>query len=65
MQTRRNAMIGGLSLAAGLGLSSPSRAAPKVFTKYGFALGGYDSAAYWTAQKAAMAAASAASKLVP
>jgi YHS domain-containing protein len=54
MLTRREMALGGLIVAASAGLSSPSSAAPGVFTKDGFAIAGYDSASYFTAKKASM-----------
>ena len=50
MPTRRQfATIVGGSI---LGLASRADAAPGVFTKDGYAIGGYDPAAYWTDKKA-------------
>jgi YHS domain-containing protein len=54
MHTRRSVLIGTLSSAAIAGASGQALAAPGVFIKDGFALGGYDSTAYWTVNKAAM-----------
>jgi YHS domain-containing protein len=54
MLTRREMALGGLIVGAGAGMSAPSRAAPGVFTKDGFAIAGYDSVSYFTAKKAAM-----------
>jgi hypothetical protein len=52
MPTRRDVM--GTALVASLvgGIVRPSAAAPGVITRGGLALDGYDSVAYWTAQKA-------------
>jgi YHS domain-containing protein len=37
-----------------MAIAGEATAAPPVFVKDGFALGGYDSAAYWTSKKATM-----------
>src|SRR5215207_7251159 len=54
MLTRRQMNLGGLIVGAGVGMSRTGSAAPGVFTKDGFAIGGYDSAAYFTAKNATM-----------
>jgi YHS domain-containing protein len=46
--------IGALSSAVIMANAEQTIAAPTVVTKDGFALGGYDSAAYWTAKRATM-----------
>jgi YHS domain-containing protein len=51
--TCRTASIGLLSSALIPSLAGIARAAPGVFTRDGYALGGWDSAAYWTAKKSA------------
>lgn len=53
MHTRRSFLVVASTAAAG-GMAGNARAAPPVFTKDGFAIGGYDTASYWTAKKAAM-----------
>ena len=53
MQTRRNMTLAALGTAVAGGWSRGASAAPGVFTQGGLALGGYDSAAYWTTKKAA------------
>jgi YHS domain-containing protein len=52
MHTRRAVLVGTFALA--VGVSGHAIAAPPVFTKGGYALGGYDSAAYWTTKTATM-----------
>lgn len=54
MLTRRSVTLGTLAAGASASLTTPSRAAPGIFTNGGFALGGYDSVSYWMTKKAAM-----------
>jgi YHS domain-containing protein len=62
MPTRRDMMGSALGAAFAGGVACPSAAAPGVVTDNGFALGGYDSVAYWSAQKAAKGQATLSSK---
>ena len=57
MLTRRTVTIGAASSSVVVATAGAAVAAPGVFTKDGAALGGYDSAAYWTAKKATMGSA--------
>jgi hypothetical protein len=54
MHTRRGVLFFALSSAATTVVSRHAVAAPGVFIKDGFALGGYDTTAYWTVSRAAM-----------
>lgn len=54
MPTRRGLLIGSVTCAAVAGAADQATAEPGVFIKDGFALGGYDSTAYWTVNRAAM-----------
>jgi len=57
MPTRRTIMGSAMGSVLGAalvgGVARPSMAAPGVVSENGLALGGYDSVAYWTVQKAA------------
>lgn len=53
MLTRRAVVVGAVTSTAMLG-AGQALAAPGVFTKDGFAIGGYDTAAYWTDKKASV-----------
>src|SRR5258708_157755 len=54
MLARRTVIAGTLALTAVGGATPPAAAAPGVFTKDGFAIGGYDTAAYWIDKKSAV-----------